>query len=127
MQRRPPFFYGWVIVAAMGAVGALSMALGSLNFGLFVKPMGDDLGIGRATFGWAMSIRQVTSAASAPAVGGLLDRVGARILLAVAAVVTGAALVGLGFIADGWQLVLLFGVMGIVGMSGPGRSSRPCR
>jgi hypothetical protein len=44
-------FYGWVIVAVMGSVGALSMALGRLNFGLFIKPMGDGLGIGRSAGG----------------------------------------------------------------------------
>jgi MFS family permease len=120
MRRRTPLFYGWVIVAVMAAVGALSMALGSLNFGLFIKPMGDELGIGRAIFGWAQSTRQVASAATAPVVGTLLDRFGARVLLTAAALLTGGALVALGFIADGWQLIVLFGLMGIVGMSGPG-------
>ena len=47
---REPFFYGWVIVAVMAATGAVSMGMGSLNFGLFIKPMGDELGIGRAAF-----------------------------------------------------------------------------
>jgi sugar phosphate permease len=117
---RAGLFYGWVIVAVMATVGALSMALGSLNFGLFIKPMGDDLGIGRATFGWAQSARQVASAATAPLVGGLIDRFGVRVLLTAAALTTGGALICLGFIWDGWQLVLLFALMGIVGMSGPG-------
>jgi sugar phosphate permease len=120
MGRRNGLFYGWVIVAVMGAVGALSMALGGLNFGLFIKPMGDDLGIGRATFGWSQSARQVASAATAPLVGGLIDRFGARVLLAVAALTTGLALIGLGSATEGWQIVLLFGLMGLVGMSGPG-------
>jgi MFS family permease len=118
--RRSGLFYGWVIVAVMAAVGALSMALGSLNFGLFVKPMGDDLGLGRAVFGWAQTTRQVTSALTAPLVGALIDRFGARLLLTFAALITGGALICLAFITEGWQLVLLFGIMGIVGMSGPG-------
>ncbi len=116
----PPFFYGWVIVAVMGTVGALSMALGTLNFGLFIKPMGDELGIGRADFGWAQSVRQVASAVTAPTLGGLVDRFGVRILLSIAAIGTGGALVGLGFIWEGWQLVALFTLMGVVGMTGPG-------
>ena len=33
-------YYGWVIVAVMATVGAASMAMGTLNFGLFIKPMG---------------------------------------------------------------------------------------
>ena len=119
-QRPGKLFYGWVIVAVMATVGGLSMALGSLNFGLFVKPMGDELGIGRSVFGWAQSTRQVASAVTAPLVGGLIDRFGVRLLLTAAAVLTGAALICLAFIWEGWQLVLLFGLMGVVGMSGPG-------
>lgn len=118
--RQAKLFYGWVIVAVMAATGALSMALGALNFGLFIKPMGDELGIGRAVFGWAQSLRQMASAVTAPLVGSLIDRIGARVLLAAAAGITGGALACLAFIHDGWQLVVLFGLMGIVGMNGPG-------
>ena len=49
MKDSPPrFFYGWVIVGVMAASGAGSMAMGTLNFGLFIKPMGDALGISRS-------------------------------------------------------------------------------
>lgn len=117
---RTRFFYGWVIVLVMAIIGGLSMALGSLNFGLFIKPMGDDLGIGRATFGWSQTARQVASAVTAPLVGGLVDRFGARWLLPVAAVITGGAMVGLASIQAEWQLIVLFMIMGFVGLSGPG-------
>lgn len=114
------FFYGWVVVAAMAAAGALSMALGALNFGLFVRPMGDELGFGRSVFGWAQSARQAGSAVTAPVVGTLLDRFGARILLAVAGATAGAAALVVGLIDQGWQLVLLFTLMGVVSLNGPG-------
>jgi MFS transporter, OFA family, oxalate/formate antiporter len=107
-------------VAVMGALGALSMALGGLNFGLFIKPMGDDLGVGRAVFGWSQSARSIASAATAPLIGGLIDRFGARVLLAVAAAMTGVALIGLGSVTAGWQIIALYALMGVVGMSGPG-------
>lgn len=120
MPPREKLFYGWVIVGVMGAAGALSMAMGTLNYGLFIKPMGDDLGIGRSVFGWAQTMRQVASAVTSPLVGSLIDRFGSRVLLAVSAAITGAALAGLGLINHGWQLVVLFTLMGVVGMSGPG-------
>jgi sugar phosphate permease len=119
-SREPRFFYGWVIVGVMAAVGGLSMALGTLNFGLFIKPMGDELGIGRATFGWAQSSRQIASALTALQVGALLDRYGARVLLTISALVTGLAVAALAFVDAGWQLIVLFALMGVVGMSGPG-------
>ena len=36
-------------LAVMAAAGAVSMGRGSLNYGLFIKPMGDELGIGRSS------------------------------------------------------------------------------
>ena len=121
MKHRPRrLFYGWVIVWVMAATGAVSMAMGSLNFGLFIKPMGDDLGIGRAAFGWAHTARQGASSVTSPGVGWLLDRFGARVMLPAAAVMTGFSMIGLANIDHAWQLVMLFAVMGLVGMSGPG-------
>ncbi|MGE0539784.1 MAG: MFS transporter [Dehalococcoidia bacterium] len=120
MERGEKRFYGWVIVAVMAVAGAANMAMATLNYGLFIKPMGDDLGIGRAVFGLAQTTRQVSTAATSPLIGGLLDRFGARVMLAVAAAVTGAALIALGFIGHGWQLIVLFALMGLVGLSGPG-------
>lgn len=117
---RPRFFYGWVIVAVLAVTGALTMAMGALNFGLFIKPMGDELGAGRAIFGWAQSARQVMSALTAPLVGPLIDRFGVRVMLAVAAILCAAAMIGLGLVGDGWQIIVLFALMGVVGMNGPG-------
>ena len=125
-RRRPTedeprqFFYGWVIVAVMAMSGAASMAKGTLNFGLFVKPMGDDLGLGRAAFGWAQTARRGAGALSSPIAGPLIDRFGSRVILPVAATMTGLALIGLAYVGHEWQLILLFTVMGLVGMSGPG-------
>ena len=119
-EGRPRYFYGWVIVAVMAATGAVSMGMGSLNFGLFIKPMGDELGIGRAAFGWAQTARQGASSATSPLIGWLLDRYGSRVMLPVAALATGGALIGLAYVTSAWHLVVLFVVMGLVGMSGPG-------
>ena len=60
VARKKPF-YGWYIVGVMACASAVSMGMGSLNFGLFIKPMGDELGIGRAMFGWASTARQVST------------------------------------------------------------------
>ncbi len=107
----------------MATAGAVSMAMGSLNFGLFIKPMGETLGIGRAWFGWAQTIRQVSSAVTSPPVGWLIDRYGSRVMLPVAAIVTASAMVALSFMndaGDAWLMVAMFALMGLVGMSGPG-------
>lgn len=105
---RKKSFYGWYIVGVMASASAVSMGMGSLNFGLFIRPMGDELGIGRAMFGWASTARQVSSAGTSPIVGSLLDRFGSRVMLPVAAAVTVAAMIGLSYTHASWHLIALF-------------------
>jgi len=104
----------------MAVVGAVTMGMGSLNFGLYIKPMGDELSIGRASFGWASSARSATGAITGPFIGRLLDRYGPKWILVSAAVITGLCMIGLKYTSSSWQLIIMFAVMGLVGMSGPG-------
>ena len=85
MKRR--FFYGWVIVAVMTVISGMGMGMAGFNFGLFIKPMGDELGISRQTFGWAISVRQVGAAITGPLFGRIIDRRGSRLVL-MGAIVT---------------------------------------
>ncbi|MBI4338575.1 MAG: MFS transporter [Chloroflexi bacterium] len=116
---RRRFFYGWVIVAVMSLVGAFGMALATINFALFIRPMGDELGIGRAVFGWSQTARMATGAVASPFLGRILDRVGSRLLLVVAALVAAGSLVVMAFIQGPWQMVALFAIMGFIGLGGP--------
>ena len=117
-MKRP--YYGWVLVAVMSAAGAVSMAMGTLNFGLFIKPMGEELGIGRAQFGWAQSGRQLAGAVTSVPLGFWVDRFGVRWLLAGAAAATGLFLGALAYVQAGWQMVALFTAMGLTGFAAPG-------
>ncbi|HEY2977307.1 MAG TPA: MFS transporter, partial [Burkholderiaceae bacterium] len=116
--KQPRFFYGWVIVGVLSLASMVAMAMGGLSFGLFIKPMGDDLGIGRAVFGWAQTARQVTSALSSPHMGQLIDRFGVRVLLPAAIGLSALTMVGLSAMIESWQLVALFGAMGVAGLAG---------
>ena len=48
---RQRIFYGWVMVATLAVVNFAVQATGTLNLGLFIVPMSDDLGISRSVFG----------------------------------------------------------------------------
>ena len=113
-------FYGWVIVAVTGVAGATSMGMALFNIGLFIKPMGDELGIGRAAFGWSQTLRQVGGALTAPLLGRLIDRHGARGLLPLAVLITALAMVGLGFARDTRDLLIAVAIIGLAGYSTPG-------
>ena len=115
-----PFFYGWVIVVTLFLVNFATMATGTLNFGLFVIPMGEDLDMSRGFIGWSQTTRMLAGGVSGFILGRLLDRHGARILIAVASITTGACMIGLFFVQNSWQFLGLFTLMGFIGLSAPG-------
>ena len=95
-----PFFYGWVVVVTLFLVNFATMATGTLNFGLFVIPMGEDLDMSRGFIGWSQTTRMLAGGVSGFILGRLLDRHGARLLIAIASVTTGACMVGLFFVQN---------------------------
>ena len=113
-------YYGWVIVAGLALVGAVSAGMGGVNLGLFVDPMSEELGVGKAAFGWAQTARLVGFAASGWLIGRLIDRHGARVPMAVAGVCAGGAMIALSFVDAGWQIVAVFAVVGLTGLQGGG-------
>ncbi len=114
------YFYGWNIVLIMAITSSMTMALGTLNFGLFIKPMGDELNIGRSYFGWAQTARQLVGGLTSPIMGTWVDKYGSRIILPVATLVTALGLILLGFNSSGILMIVIFGLIGITSLGGPG-------
>lgn len=118
-RPRPRFFYGWVIVATMFAVNFSTMATGTLNYGLFVLPMQQDLAVSRATFGLMQTTRRLSTAALSFAVGWLLDRYGPRVYIPLAALLIGVCLILVGVSNHAWQFIVLFALVGVSGLAAP--------
>ena len=114
----PRFFYGWYVVAGMSVVGSMVIAMGGANFGLFIEPMQKAMNTGDTAFGLAQTARIAGVAVSAPLIGRLLDRHGARGPLAVAGFFTGLVVIALAAVMAPWQMVAIFAVLGLLGMQG---------
>ena len=108
-------YYGWVIVGSFFLLNIAGQASGTLNFGLFVIPMSEELGLSRQTIGWAQAGRLWAGGLSGVAIGLWLDRYGPRVPVLVAIVVaTGGLLV----LARVQSAAALFGVLLALGASG---------
>lgn len=114
-------FHGWRVAFVSAVANAAAMGLGTLNLGLFVQPMEADIDVSRTVFGSAGSVRQVAGAVTSPFIGRMIDRHGVRWLLPIVTVITCLCLAALAWIDAGWQLLLVFGVIGLCGMIGPGQ------
>jgi MFS family permease len=79
MSDRPKVFYGWWIVAVCSL--GLFLSTGTivvLSFGVFLKPLIQDLHTGRAAVSFAFTVHNLTGALCIPLVGRFIDRFGAR-------------------------------------------------
>ena len=108
-------YYGWVIVGSFFLLNLAGQASGTLTFGLFVIPIGEELGLSRQTIGWAQTGRLWAGGLSGVAIGWWLDRYGPRVPVLVAIVV---ATVGLLVLARVQSAAVLFGVLLALGASG---------
>jgi MFS family permease len=91
--RSQGVFYGWWIVAAVFVCEMFAIGSTSYAFGLFVIPVGEELGLSRADANTGLILLLAGMGASAPLTGRLLDKVPVRAVL-----VGGALTMGVGFV-----------------------------
>ena len=105
-------FYGWWIVG----IGLLCLLLGGgigfYTFSVFIIPLEEEFGWTRTQLSLAITISCLMGLIG-PIAGILIDRYGARIVMTVGALITGAAIALLGFTTSLWQFYLLFFVMSV--------------
>ena len=113
---RSRVFYGWWIVG----VGLLSLLLGGgigfYTFGVFFTELEEVFGWTRTELSLAITICCLMGLLG-PIAGILVDRYGARLVMAIGALVTGAAFALLGLTNSLWYFYLMFLMMS-VGMMG---------
>ncbi len=80
-----------LLIALSGLIISLCMGLRQ-SLGLFMQPMGVELGISAAAFGFSIALQNIVWGASQPFVGAIADRYGARPVLIGTALVYAAGL-----------------------------------
>lgn len=108
----------WMLVLCAGTMLAINMGIRQ-TFGLYLRPISQDLGLDRQVFSMSMAILNLVWGLGAPFAGALSDRLGAvRVALAgTAAYVLGLAAMAMA--TSGNQLVLAGALIGL-GISGTG-------
>ena len=86
-------FYGWFIVGVCFIVNFIVFGISVNTFTVYVTPIESDLGWRRDHVTLAMGLAPLAMGAAAPFVGRLIDRIGARMVMAA-----GAAVIGVGSI-----------------------------
>jgi MFS family permease len=110
----------WVVVAS---ILGLIVGTGSINvfaFGVFLKPVSDELGLSRGTLSAAVFLSSILTAACSPIIGTLIDRWGIRTVMLPSIALF--ALVTAGFSLLTPNPMVLFVVYGVSGFVGAGQT-----
>jgi len=111
------FFYGWYVLAASSTI--LFLAHGAkATFGVMFKPILNELHLSRSHLSFAVFLNTFILALSLTLVGKLYDRYGAKWVLVVATLALAGGHIGMAFVHQSWQLMILYGVVSAIGFGG---------
>jgi MFS transporter, OFA family, oxalate/formate antiporter len=115
---RLPFFYGWIILAAVCCAGFSRQGPAVATLSVFVEPMTNYFGWSRTALSGAASLGGILAALASPLIGPMLDRHGARMMLCAAVLVTGVSTILLSF-TESLLTFYLFFCIGRMNFAGP--------
>ncbi len=114
---KPGFFYGNIVVVAALCIMVVNWGT-YYAFGVFFKPVLTEFGWTRAMTSGAFSLSMIVSGLIGIVTGGLTDRLGPRMVIALCGLLLGSGYLLMSQIDTIWQLYLFYGVIIGIGMSG---------
>jgi sugar phosphate permease len=105
---RVPFYYGWVVLACLCFAGFARQGPSVATLSIFIEPLTREFGWSRTAVSGAVSLGGLLAALVTPLIGPLLDRRGSRLVLCLAVLVNGAALLLLSLTPSLLVFYLLF-------------------
>jgi sugar phosphate permease len=106
-EEKPRIFYGWFIVGACFVILAMMAGLGA-TFPIFLKPLSEEFEWSLVALSGAISVNMLVGGLVTPFWGNWTDRSGARVVVIVAAVMTGTCFLMLSRISALWHVYTLF-------------------
>ncbi len=106
----------WLVVAALFVI-TYGMATPLASYGVFLPILAETFGWSRGAISAALSVNLLVGGVAGLAIGWLADRYGPRLILALTTVLAGTSFALVSSVDALWQLHLLVGLLGGVGMS----------
>jgi len=116
-ERKPGIFYGYMIVLCSFLI-MMIMWGAQYCFGIFFKPMLNELGLSRGVLSGAYSINTIIQGIVGIFTGKLSDKYGPRIVVTVCGSCLGISYLLMSRVEMVWQIYVIFGVLASLGMAG---------
>jgi len=110
-------FYGWWIVLATHVICMIGYGTWLYSFGVFFKPMSAEFGWTRAMTAGAYSLRSIEGGIASPVVGWAVDKYGARGVILLGAIISGASFALMPLVDSLLGFYLVYGILLSTGMS----------
>ena len=116
LANRLPFFYGWIVLASASSTQVVRNASASLTLAVFIYPLAADpeLGWSRTLISGAASVGGLAASALSPLVGWLIDRYGARFVLASSVFIMGLATISLAWATIPIFFYIFYGISRVI-------------
>ena len=106
-RPRPPFYYGWLILAATALGNFVATSVAGVVWGGIQGLIIQETGWKRSSIGFSASVGVWMSGVVAPFAGRLADRYGPRWLMPIGTILLGLCLYALGGVTTVWQFFVL--------------------
>lgn len=118
VKRPKRIFYGWWVVIAGTAIGAMGAGIRVYGSTTFFLPLQQELALTRMVYSAVLAVGRLEGSLVAPITGWIIDRFGARKMMLI-----GILMFSSGFISMYWMDSLLYFILVWVGLIGVGHSS----
>jgi len=112
-------YYGWYILATVFVFRLIGGPLRQ-SFGVFFKPILDELNMSRAMLSLPVAVSMILFGVSQPIGGLLINRFGSRAIITTGVALTGLSIFGMSRIHSIWGIYFFYGI--VLGISGIGNS-----
>ena len=114
LARRLPFYYGWVVLYSAATTQVARNCVASLTIAVFMIPLADDLGWSRTLIAGAASLGGLVASGVSPLVGWLVDRYGARQVLAASVFIMGLSTIALAWATVPVAFYIAYGISRVI-------------
>jgi MFS family permease len=109
-MRLKNIHYGWVIVIASAGI-LMTYGIMMYSFGIFLKPMTEELHWDRGTISWALSFTIILSGAAGVVCGRLSDKYGPRSIVTIGGILSALSFILTSRVTALWHLYLIWGLL----------------
>lgn len=117
---RLPFYYGWVVLAALAATEMMAMGATLYSAGLYVLPLQHEFGLSRAASSSSISILLIGTSIVAPIIGKALDTYSVRWVLCLGALAMSAAFAVIALSSSLWLMIPMLILPAAIGFAALG-------